>query len=70
MRQRKLSGIYFRVQRDGKFDSIDFTDLTDEEREVIVNEMSPTAMRGMIRRLADVVHKIGDQLDIVVDLEV
>ena len=67
MIQRKLSGIYFRVQRDGKFDSIDFTNLTDEEREVIINEMSPAAMRGMIYRLAEVIQRIGDRLDLVLE---
>lgn len=36
--ERELTGIYFRVKRDGKYKSIDFTDLTVEEQLDILND--------------------------------
>ena len=35
--ERELTGIYFRAKRDGKYKSIDFTDLTVEEQLDILN---------------------------------
>lgn len=36
--ERELTGIYFRAKRDGKYKSIDFTDLTVEEQLDILND--------------------------------
>lgn len=36
--ERELTGIYFRVKRDGKYKSIDFTDLTVGEQLDILND--------------------------------
>lgn len=32
MKKRELCGIYFRVKRDGKYENICFTDMTEEEQ--------------------------------------
>ena len=36
--ERELTGIYFRVKRDEKYENIDFTDLTVEEQLDILND--------------------------------
>ena len=36
--ERELTGIYFRVKRDGKYKSVDLTDLTVEEQLYILND--------------------------------
>lgn len=36
--ERELTGIYFRVKRDDKYESIDFTDLTFEEQQEILDD--------------------------------
>lgn len=36
--ERELTGIYFRVKRDDKYENIDFTDLTFEEQNDILND--------------------------------
>lgn len=35
--ERELTGIYFRVKRDDKYENIDFTDLTFEEQQEILD---------------------------------
>ncbi|MDD6640903.1 MAG: hypothetical protein PUE66_07925 [Erysipelotrichaceae bacterium] len=36
--ERELTGIYFRVKRDDKYENIDFTDLTFEEQQEILDD--------------------------------
>lgn len=66
---RDLDGVYFRVKRDGKFESICFSDLTKEERESIVADKDTEWLKSMVFILADTIKKIGDTLDIVGDYE-
>lgn len=67
MKKRELCGIYFRVKRDGKYENICFTDMTEEEQEKMFNQsaaVSPEFIKNMCLRLAQVIREIGDKFDI------
>lgn len=61
---RELDGVYFRVERDGKWQNICFTDLTEKERDEVLKERTPEWLVSLCRRLADVVRELGDTFDI------
>ena len=64
MKKRELCGIYFRVKRDGKYENICFTDMTDLEQKRAIYDFSPEALRNMCMVLAGVVRNLGDMFDI------
>lgn len=61
---RELDGVYFRVNRDGKWCNICFTDLTKEEQKKVVEGREPGWLVSLCFRLAEVVREIGDACDI------
>ena len=61
---RNLDGVYFRVQRDGKWQNICFSDLTIEERDVVCENHSADWFKSLAYHLADVIKDIGDEFDI------
>ena len=63
--QRNLDGVYFRVKRDGKWQNICFSDLTNEERDKVTANRSDEWLRSLAYRLADCLQEIGNQFDIV-----
>lgn len=67
MKNRNLDGVYFRVRREGKWQSICFTDLTFEERDDVLRGKRKAWLESMVCHLADRLRIIGDELDIVVD---
>lgn len=64
---RNLDRCYFRVQRDGKWQSICFSDLTKDEREDVMNGKGPDWLKSLCHHLADQLTLIGEQFDIVGD---
>lgn len=64
MKKRELCGIYFRVKRDGKYENICFTDMTEEEQLVTLNGLSFEASKKMCMWLARVVRNLGDMFDV------
>ena len=62
--KRELDGMYFRVNRDGKWQNVCFTYMTREEQEATVKDRGTQWLNSMIFNLADVVIEIGDALDI------
>lgn len=62
---RNLDGCYFRVERDGKWQDICFSDLTHAEREKMCEGRSAEWLASLCYHLADCIKDIGDQLDIV-----
>ncbi len=62
---RKLDGIYFRVERDGKWQNICFSDLTIEERDKVGEGRSARWWQSVAYHLADVLKEIGDEFDIM-----
>ena len=65
--ERKLDGIFFRVKRNGKYKSICWSDLSEEEREEISKDKPIEWWKGMTKRLTEVIQTIGDEFDIMCD---
>lgn len=63
--KRDLDGVYFRVCRDGKWLNICFSDMTQEERMQQLQGRSEEWLRNMCCIMADTIHEIGEELDIV-----
>ena len=61
---RELDGVYFRIERDGKWQPICFSDLTEEEREKICEGRSAEWLKSLVYHLADCIKEIGKQFDI------
>ena len=64
MKVRNLDGVYFRVERDGKWVNRCFTDLTMEERYAVCKERDYEWFKSLAFHLADTLRWIGNQLDI------
>lgn len=62
---RNLDGCYFRVQRDGKWQNICFSDLDEQEREEILRDRNAEWLKSLCGHLADRLMLIGEQFDIV-----
>ena len=65
MIKRNLDGVYFRIQRDGKWDSICFTDLTDAEMDDVLKNKDRVWVVGLAKILAKTIQNIGYQFDLV-----
>ena len=63
--QRNIDGAYFRTQRNGKWENVCFTDLTQEERDKVMDGRSTEWLASMVNYLADQIQEIGDLFDIV-----
>lgn len=66
---RHLDGVYFRINRNGKWRNICFSDLTTEEREQIATvqgkERPASWWQSLAYHLADTLKVIGDTFEIV-----
>lgn len=62
---RNLDGCYFRVQRDGKWQNICFSDLSAVERNKVMENKSEEWLKNLCFYLADVISGIGEQFDLV-----
>ena len=65
--KRDLDGVYFRVERDGKWSNICFSDMTVDERDMVMEGRDEEWLKSMCHILANCIHEIGDALDIVCD---
>lgn len=65
MIKRNLDGVYFRIQRDGKWDSICFTDLTEAEMDDVLKNKDKVWVVGLAKILAKTIQNIGYQFDLV-----
>lgn len=64
---RNLDGTYFRVERNGKWQSICFSDMTEEEMDCILKDKPEEWLRSMCKILGKTIRSIGDELDIVLE---
>lgn len=64
MINRNLDGIYFRVERDGKWQNLCFTDLTEDEQRKVLKDKSPDFVLQMALNMAARLREIGDQLNL------
>lgn len=65
MDKRNLDGVYFKVYRDGKWDNVCFSDLTQEEMENVMKNRDVDWLKSLCIQLGKTIRKIGDELDIV-----
>lgn len=61
---RDLDGIYFRVKRDRKWDNVCFSDLTDEEMDVVLEGRDTEWLKSVCKILGRTIKRIGDKFDI------
>ena len=61
---RNLDGVYFRVKREGVYESICFSDLTEPEMNEILTDRPETWLKGLCKILAATLREIGGQFDI------
>ncbi len=63
--ERNLSGIYARIKRDGKYQSIDLTDMTPEELEDFLNKEDLTIdyFRRLTKNLIEVIQENADKYE-------
>lgn len=58
--KRELDGAFFRVERDGRWENVCFTDLDEHEREEMLKARTPEWLKGMCLYLAARLRAIGD----------
>jgi hypothetical protein len=63
-KRRDLDGVYYRVMREGKADSLCFTDLTTAEQDEFLESLDTKGLQRMCHLIADCLRGIGDQFDI------
>ena len=71
--QRNLDGIYFRVQRDGKWTNVCYSDMTADERDEVPRKRAETSTpeeqaawwRSIADLLADQLYDMGEQLGVM-----
>lgn len=62
--ERELDGVYFRLERNGAFKNICFSDMTVEERATVIKKYDTASLQRLCIHLADCLRRIGDTLDI------
>lgn len=69
MVNRDLDGIYFRVKRNKRWESVCFSDLTYEEMDKVLEGHSVQWLKSTCKILGRTIRRIGDKLEIVGDKE-
>ena len=72
-KQRNLDGVYFRVQRDGKWLNVCYSDMTEDERNTVIydrmDEKPIDEQVGYYKRLAEIMadslYDMGEQLGVM-----
>ena len=59
-RQHGLCGFYYRVQRDGKWENICVSDMTNEEIEKVTRDMDKETLTRLVQGLASTLNDIGE----------
>ncbi len=67
MEFRELDGYYFRVERNGKYRSICFSDLTETEMKEMLENRSTDWLKSLCIGLGKRIREIGDELDLRVE---
>ena len=48
-----ISGVYYRIQRNGKYKSIDFAEMTSLERRYVISNLERTELENLVMILSD-----------------
>lgn len=62
---RNLDGIYFMVKREGKYEPVCFTDLTEDEIEELMGDRGAKWWKSIALELKRVINTIGEQFNIM-----
>lgn len=62
---RNLDGVYFRVEREGQWESLCFSDLTEEQMGAVLDNRSEEWLKSLCVILGKTIRRLGDDLDIV-----
>lgn len=65
MMNRDIDGVYFRIERDGEFQNLCFSDLTTEERRKVMEGRSNEWLKSLCEYLGSLIREIGDKFDLV-----
>lgn len=55
-----LCGVYYRIQRGGKWESVCISDMTGEEIATTTENMDKETLRRLVATLADSLHFVGE----------
>lgn len=74
--QRNLDGVYFRVQRDGRWQNVCYSDMEQAERDEVARKWAETSTpdeqaawwRSLADTLADQFYYMGEQLGVTCEL--
>lgn len=69
MSRRNMDDIYFKVYREGKFENVCFSDLTDKEMVEVMKNKDTNWLKSLCLLLGKRLRAIGDEFDIVLDCE-
>ena len=62
---RNLDGCYFRVERNGHYCSVCFSDMTEEERAQVIGERPAEWWKSLAYHLADCLRDFGEVFDVI-----
>lgn len=65
---RRLDGVFFRVCRNNKWQSLCFSDLTEDEMNEVLKDRSEKWLKNLCVILGQRIKEIGDELDIVTEV--
>lgn len=66
---RGLDGIYFRIERNGKWQSICLSDMTEEEFDNVMEKRNRQFAVNCCKILAKKLREIGDEFDLISEYE-
>ncbi len=69
MEPRNLDGVYFRVNRDNKWQSICFSDLTENEMKEVMKDKNLEWLQSLAISLGKTIRIIGDQFGLTGEKE-
>ncbi len=64
---RNLDGVYFRVKRNGEWDNVCFSDLSETEKIDVLKNKDIDWVKSLCMILGKKIREIGDQFDIVTE---
>lgn len=64
-KKHNLDGFYNRVQRDGRYENVCFTDLTHDEQEAVLANYDTNALKRTCFMLADILRTYGESYNII-----
>ena len=62
---RHLDGVYFRVEREGRYAPVCFSDLTEEEMKMVLENHTKVWITNLCIHLAKTLKEVGDMFDII-----